>query len=477
MDQHVENIIVEVKRLFRLGQFAQVKEHLLDGLQQYKNNIELSFWLAQFYIQTRNFTDLVEQCDAVKGNEKIRPLFINALRALKRHAEAIDLLTDINLQAEQQLLLAMLYKESGQFLLANQILDSLISRSPNHAHAYWQKSMMKGGMNDNQLNSLLALAQSESLPPSELALCRYALATHFDNQQQYESAFGYYQSGAQAKKQSFQHYDPNSELQELLDIEMAFERPVEVATPNVNAASSPIFIVGMPRTGTTLVEQILASHSDITGADELTDLAMATQGVLQTVRPKNRYPFWADELSSGDYAEIAKQYLLLTQPFHNTTYFTDKMPLNFKAIGIIMRAFPNAKIIHCQRNGLDTIWGNFRQLFGEGIRFSYDLNHLSHYYLAYKRLMEHWLTLYPQNILTVDYEEMVNNFNPSVEKLFEFLSMEVQPSCYAFHNTVRVVHTLSNEQVRQPLNRASIERWRSYEFALTEVKSILNKER
>ena len=153
------------------------------------------------------------------------------------------------------------------------------------------------------------------------------------------------------------------------------------------------------------------------------------------------------------------------------------MPLNFKAIGIIMRAFPNAKIIHCQRNGLDTIWGNFRQLFGEGIRFSYDLNHLSHYYLAYKRLMEHWLTLYPQNILTVDYEEMVNNFNPSVEKLFEFLSMEVQPSCYAFHNTVRVVHTLSNEQVRQPLNRASIERWRSYEFALTEVKSILNKER
>lgn len=468
-----KEVIDQAKLLFRQGRLQELELHLLDAVEQDNTNIELYSWLGQFYLQTRQFKRLIDELTVVKNHPNILLLYVSALRAQRQHQSAIELL--LAEKSDNHLLLAMLYKEQGEFTAAHQQLEQQLLKSDSDAQAYWQKALLKNGLNKTHADRLITLLEQNNATQAERALYAYSLASYFDKCKDYERAFSFYNQGALAKKASFKQYIPAQELDELEQIEAAFSTAMK-AEHVQDSGSSPVFIVGMPRTGTTLVEQILASHSQVVGADELSDLAMACQSVLQKVRPKKPYPYWADELSRDAYKAIADSYLTLTSSFQSKRYFTDKMPLNFKAIGIILRAFPNVKIIHCKRKPLDTIWGNYRQLFGDGIRFSYDLKHLANYYLRYDKLMNHWLSLYPAHILNVEYELLVNDTEPQIRRMLDFLELDFESKCLDFHRTERVVHTISNEQVKQPIFKSGIGRWRHYEFALNEVMNILKKE-
>lgn len=462
----VQQLIVKVKPLFLQGQFKLVEETLKQGIETFGAQTELLIWLCNFYNHMRRFEDLVALFTVETVPQPCALIYIQACRALKHHEQAKAVLTrQTALSSEQKLLLAIIDKEMGNSQEAKFRLTELIANQPDYTEAYWQLTILGEKLTEEFICKLKALIESSTLPADRHAYACYALASTLDKQGNYQDAFNYYQQGAQAKLTTFRHYKPSEELAELDKLRDAFSCH-KASDKQFVASSTPIFIVGMPRSGTTLVEQILASHSDVTGADELYDLAFATQTVLQRVKPATPYPYWSNELSEFDYAEIAENYLLLTKAFQKTPFFTDKMPLNFKAIGIIMRSFPNAKIVHCKRGKLDTIWGNFKQLFGEGLTFSYNLQQLFSYYDKYESLMEHWINLYGNNIYTVEYEKLVDNFESESKQLLDFIGLEMQDACLTFYNSERVIHTLSNQQVRQPLFREGIDRWKNYEFAL-----------
>lgn len=477
MDKHKEvtQVVANVKVAYALGNNEKVERLLLTSLEQFSLEPRLLYWLSQFYMQNREFSKVITLLEYVELSDELLVIYIHSLRALKRHEQAIDkLLVLTKLSSRMELLLATLYKELGKITEACTLLDSLICGSEHAIDAAWQKSQMITGLTKAQITRLENDVVIESLSSDMKATWAYTLASTYDAKGNYKLAFDYYQLGALTKLETFNNYAPKEDLIEFKKIIAAFNQGT-LASKVAEQTSAPIFIVGMPRTGTTLVEQIIASHSQVTGADELSDLAMATHYVLKQVKPEHTYPDWADELAQQDYQAIAQKYLSLTKSFQSTYYFTDKMPLNFKALGIIFRAFPDAKVIHCQRSGLDTIWGNFRQLFGAGIHFSYDLTHLAHYYQGYKLLMEHWFKIYPDKILTVDYETLVGDQQAVTEQILDYLDLPAEDSCFEFYKSNRVVHTLSNQQVRQPIFKSGLNRWENYEFALNEVKDILSK--
>ena len=478
MDKQTEigHIIAAVKVAYSSAEYTKVENLLLSALEDFPQNNNLLYWLSQFYSQQREFNKLAVLLSDINLSDELLNLYINALRALKKHEHAIEILLALpTISQSMKLLLAILFKEVGNVNESIIILDELIGGNEQSINAAWQKAQMKEGLTNSQLRQLENDIDITSLPSDIKATRAYTLANAYDARGDFRRAFDFYKLGAKAKLSTFKNYSPEQDIIEFKRIISAFKTGSLACQTSCNH-SAPIFIVGMPRTGTTLVEQIISSHSHVTGADELSDLAFATQSVIMKVKPKNGYPDWADELTSEHYNNIAQKYLDLTKEFQQTHYFSDKMPLNFKALGIIFRAFPNAKVIHCQRSAMDTIWGNFRQLFGGGINFSYDLKHLAHYYLGYKALMEHWSTLYPSKILTVDYETLVSDQKAVIETLLDYLQLSVEPECFEFYNSKRVVHTLSNQQVRQPIFKSGVNRWKNYEFALQEVKNILNGE-
>ncbi|RYZ82878.1 MAG: sulfotransferase, partial [Moraxellaceae bacterium] len=235
-----------------------------------------------------------------------------------------------------------------------------------------------------------------------------------------------------------------------------------------------IFICGMPRSGTTLVEQIVASHGRVTGGEELSELSKAAASVLNLKSVDKPFPDWASDLQGEDWYLIGQEYMRRTQNFHRTEYFTDKMPLNYKALGVVHLALPSAKIINCMRNPLDTVIGCYKQLFGDGLRFTYDLDELIEIYISYRKVMDHWKSQFPEKILDVHYENLVLNQESETRRMLDFLELDWSNDCLNFHKNSRPVYSASSSQVRQPIFKTSISGWRNYESQLEEVAQKLH---
>ena len=251
-----------------------------------------------------------------------------------------------------------------------------------------------------------------------------------------------------------------------------FERIRTVFTPELvrtfqgvgEPSSIPLFIVGMPRSGTTLIEQILASHPQVFGAGELSNLEEAAAGVCST--GGHLYPFPEAMLHiSGEHLQrLGARYVSeITRLCPNATHVTDKMPANFLFAGLIQLALPNARIIHAIRDPVDTCMSCFSKLFASGQYHTYDLEELSRYYRHYQALMEHWHRVLPSGrILDVRYEDVVADVEGQARRVISYCGLEWDKRCLAFHETERPVHTASAAQVRQPIYSSSIGRWHAY---------------
>jgi hypothetical protein len=239
----------------------------------------------------------------------------------------------------------------------------------------------------------------------------------------------------------------------------------------------PIFIVGMPRAGSTLIEQILASHSQVDGTLELPNIPRLVRQFRDRISDDGepRYPRILKELSAEDCRIIGEKYLADTDVYrHGAPFFIDKMPANFKDIGLIHLILPNAKIIDARRQAMDCCFSNFRQLFVNGQEFSYDLTELGSYYKTYVRGMALWESVFPKKILRVQHEELVGDFPDSVRRILNFCELEFEPACLEFNKTNRNIRTISSEQVRKPINRDGFDRWRHYEQWLKPLQDSLN---
>ena len=299
-------------------------------------------------------------------------------------------------------------------------------------------------------------------------LC-FALGKAMEDRGRFAEAFEYYERGNALKKASLK-YSPEA-------LEQSARQQMSVCTQEFFAArrnfgcpsAAPIFIVGMPRSGSTLVEQILASHSQVDATLELADI-----------------PRLAQELRSGDMGltaelsrKLGERYLSDTRVYRigkagaPRPRFTDKMPNNFQHLDLIQLLLPNAKVLDVRREPLACGFGIFKQLFANGQRFAYSLEDIGRYYRMYTGLMEHWERVLPGKILRVQYEDLVNDLEPNVRRILDFCGLAFEPACVEFYRTRRHVHSPSSEQVQQPIYREGLEQWRHFERWLAPLKRTL----
>jgi hypothetical protein len=311
----------------------------------------------------------------------------------------------------------------------------------------------------------------DQLQDIDRTLMAFALANVHKKLGNDQQSFKHLLEGNRLQRQTLDYTPARSEAT-FNEIRAAYTTEI-LATPvePVDHELTPIFIVGMPRSGTSLAEQILASHSLVHGCGELTSMNRLYHTAFNG---KSHLGPQVAGLSEGRRQELARIYLdELAELAGGRPYTTDKMPHNFLHVGFITRLFPNARIIHCERHPLDTCFSIFTNLFTGSHPYAYDLEELGHYYLGYQRMMAYWYEVLPGRIYTLNYERVVADTETEVRKLLEFCGLPFEQACLSFHENKRAVVTVSSTQVRQPIYKSSVEGWRRYENELAPLRAVL----
>jgi tetratricopeptide (TPR) repeat protein len=372
--------------------------------------------------------------------------------------------------------IACLQRTLGQFDKAEKNFDKTVDLNPSDYEAYKLRSELRTQTaENNHVQSLEKVLEAGISDHRGKANICYALAKELEDIGEPERSFTYLKQGADTRRGQMQ-YDAGRDLATIATIQDAFSAEVFESASSGDSSAEPIFILGMPRTGTTLAERILARHTDIHAAGELTNFAKQMMSLVQSKaagRELNRDALV--RLSTEiDFAKLGAAYVGSTRPFTGyTRHFTDKLPLNYLYVGLIHLALPDAKIINLRRHPMDTCYSVYKNLFVDAYPFSYDLEELAQYYVAYDRLMKHWNDVLPDVICTVHYEELVNNVEAESRRLVEYCGLEWQPDCLTFYESDEASTTASAAQVRKPVYRSSIGRWRNYEQQLQPVVKIL----
>jgi len=348
---------------------------------------------------------------------------------------------------------------------------------PNLAEAHYSLSNLKTfRFTDEEIDDMRYRLEHEPLTDQSKVHFAFSLAKAYEDANDYDQAFEYYARANDANRQAIA-YDPvqnevmNSNIRKVFNAAL-FEQYRGQVMGCQDAA--PIFILGLPRSGSTLLEQILASHSQVDGTSELPDLSLVSSS-LTDGRPRGvAYPEAVLDLSPEAITALGEQYIERTRRHRaDAVHFTDKMPNNFIHIGLIQLMLPNAKIIDARRHPLDSCMGCFKQHFAKGQTFTYDLFELGEFYLEYHQMMQHWDEVLPGKVLHVQYEDVVADLETQVRRLLDFCELPFEDSCVNFHETERAVRTASSEQVRQPIYSRSVNSWQRFEKQLQPLISIL----
>lgn len=333
---------------------------------------------------------------------------------------------------------------------------------------YHYANIGRVGPDDPQLQAMKAVAADRNALPADRLCAHFALGKAFADIGSHEQAFAHWLSGNALKRQQI-GFDETAVAATFDQIEETFT-PALIAerSGHGDPSSVPVFVLGMPRSGTTLVEQILASHPDVHGGGELSfldDILGRAPGPDGRNAP---YPRYVTGLDGPAIGQLGARYVArLTGLAPGAPHVTDKTPANFLYIGMIHLALPNARIIHTVRDPVDTCLSCFSNLFADAMDFTYDLGELGRYYARYRRLMAHWhRVLPPGTILDVRYEDVVAELEGQARRLLDHCGLAWDPRCLAFNESARPIRTASATQVRQPVYSHSVERWRKYEKSL-----------
>ena len=341
-----------------------------------------------------------------------------------------------------------------------------IKIKPEFGEVYWSMANLKiFQFEEEEVSSMLQQLESDNLTESEEIHFRFALGKAFEDKKDYEQAWHYYHTGNQQQRMTVEHHPlkmetRHSQLKQIFNKEFLQER-ADVGYD----VSDPILIVGLPRSGSTLIEQILASHTLVEGTSELPVLGKLSESIGQYRTDGIKYPEAAKDLRNKDWRAYGQQYIEETQRHRVTDkpFFTDKLPNNFPQVGLLSLILPNAKVINARRHPFDSCLGSYKQLFSKGQNFTYDMLDLAHYYQLYDAMMKHWHEVLPGKVLDVHYEETVDDLENQVRRILDFCDLPFEQSCVDFHQTERAVKTASSEQVRQPIYTGALGTWRRYE--------------
>lgn len=397
---------------------------------------------------------------------------------LQRQGEALEVLSQaVELQPGDAVVwnsLGIVQKELGQKGKALESFQRALKLKPTLYEAYWNRSDLMPEIDENELRAMEKIAATPSLPDNAKAMMHYAMARGWESIGDYDRQFQHVKQGADLKSGCVV-YDHQQAMREVDDLIAAF--PSALPPPESlkhSLDSCPVFICGLPRTGTTLVEQILSSHSQVVAGDELVDLPRAIDHHWRSQRKKVRFPDWVADAEAGDWQAIRERYMHTTSRLQQTRFFTDKNLNNYRAIGVIARLFPESPIIICQRNTMDVIWGCYQQWFGDGgLGFTYRLDELMETALAAERLVAHWQGLLGDRLHVVKYETLVSEHEATLRDLLHYVGLPWEPACLDFHQSQRPVKTVSALQVRQPLHGNRVGRWQQVEPHLRELHQQL----
>ena len=419
------------------------------------------------------------------GSRNLLLQYATACVGLGRHEAAVEvykqLLATSPESFELRVALGHSFQSVGRRKEAIECYKAAATLRPDFGDAYWSLANLKTyRFSDNEIARMCAEEAAPSVRPADRYHLCFALGKAYEDHQEFAKSWQFYDRG-NALKRAERSYRPeiieiNTRKQTETCTAEFFAARADLGTPD----SDPIFIVGLPRSGSTLVEQILASHSQVDGTQELPDIPRIVRAIEgpRSDADNPRYPAVLADFAHEDFRKLGARYIADTRARRgNKPFFVDKMPNNFRHIGLIHLMLPNAKIIDVRREPMACCFSNLKQLFASGQEFTYSIEDIARYYRTYLDLMRHWDAVLSGRVLRVSYEYLVEDLDGNVRRVLEFCGLEFESACTRFHKTERSVGTASSEQVRQPLFRDGLLQWRNYEAWLGPLKDALGDAR
>lgn len=524
---HLERLVkmppplVAVMDLIAQGKLANAETLCRDFLKQTPHHVEAMRLLAEIGMKLNILHDaefLLESALKLEpDNDLLRVEYIESLRKRQKieaaHKEVLTLYNSNPDNLHFESLYAVLCMQMGLYEKALELFDNVLTKVPQdpvtltskgHAlktcgdtdqaiasyrlatkssSAYgeaWHSlaNLKTVKLDENDVSKMLAQINGDDLKFMDRVYINFSLGKAFEDAGDFDRAFSHYAAGNKAKKAQSRYVAEEMTDEFEQQKKLFSDKFIKSLNGCGHSAADPIFIVGLPRAGSTLLEQILSSHSQVDGTLELPNVLALVNDLRRggNMTGDNLYPGILETLDAEKYAEFGQAFINDTQVHRQgAPFFIDKMPNNFRHIGLIKLMLPNAKIIDARRHPMGCCFSGFKQLFAEGQAFSYDLGDIGHYYRDYEALMDFWQTAFPGQILHVQYEDVVNDFETQVRRILDYCGLPFEETCLSFYKTERAVRTPSSEQVRQPIYRGGIDQWRNFESHLDPLKDALGE--
>jgi tetratricopeptide (TPR) repeat protein len=439
--------------------------------------------LLERHKHAKAHSELERLIAADPGNRPFKVSYATACVGLGQHERALELYRGVLAEtpgvADLHLSVAHALKTMGKQQEAVESYRTAIECRPSYGDAYWSLANLKTyRFTDAELEQMRAQVQSGDIPREDRYHLCFALGKALEDRGEYAESFRYYEQGNALKKTELRFKIDPIERNARLQAQVCTREFLESRHGSGCPSDEPIFIVGLPRAGSTLLEQILASHSRVEGTMELAHIPRLV-GELQGRDPdlvNPHYPGVLPRLDLDTLRRYGEKYIADTQIYRSgKPRFIDKMPNNFRHIGLIHLILPNAKIIDARREPMACCFSNFKQLFASGQEFTYSLDDIARYYRSYVQLMNHWDEVLPGKVLRVQHEDVVHDLEGNVRRLLDFCGLDFEPACLEYYKTERNVRTASSEQVRRPIFKEGLDQWRNFEPWLGGLKEALGE--
>jgi len=514
--------LVEAARLLRKGKLGKAERIVRDLLKKHPTDVSAIRVLADIGIKLGHWKDaghLLERCLELAPDFHVaRHSYAMALMRLQKPEAAIheaekllaqepnnpnfltlkaSILTRIGdqsgaleiyekvlknypNQARAQMSYGHTLKTVGKLDEAIEAYKKCIRLRPEVGEAYWSLANLKTfRFSDEDIDNMRRQVTTEGGDADDQSHLAFALGKALEDCKGYDESFKFYTRGNAIRRIEHRHNFKVNVLESLRQVRALPREFFEERNGWGCQAPDPIFVVGLPRAGSTLLEQILASHSQVEGTSELQDVIGISRklGAKTRENPSGKYPEVLAELTQDQVQELGESYLETTRiQRSDTPFFIDKMPNNFRHIGLIHLILPNSKIIDARRHPMGGCFSGFKQLFAHGQTFTYGLEDIGKYYRDYVRVMDHWDAALPGRVHRVQYEEMVADTDAQIRALLDYCELDFEEQCLRFYETDRAIRTPSAEQVRKPIYKEGLEQWRNFEAHLDPLKEALGPE-
>jgi tetratricopeptide (TPR) repeat protein len=465
-----------------LGRTEQATTSFSRALKSDSSRYDAAVELAGLHLRASRHGDATELLQSYESHLGNSPVYLDMAgtiytnaglpeRAWPLYRKANDLQPGVDsLQAN----LAACSVFVGKIDEAKTIYGQLLEKHPGHQRNHYELARLATASDRKHVDEMMAALNASSLPPEKNIYAYYAIGKELEDLQLWDEAFEYFEKGGKAAA-SVSNYDVEDDIRlidkmiQVCDANWMADKPVEKAV--TDRKKTPIFVVGLPRTGTTLTERILTSHSAVESVGESFFIQIMLKRESGVTTSDGMNPAIVDAIAKKDIRRVSNGYLdAIKYKFGDKPFFVEKFPENFLYLGFIAKAFPDARIVHLKRNPMDTCFAMFKQSF---FRYAYTLDDLGPYYLAYQRLYEHWRELLQDRMIEVEYEKLVSDQEPETRKLLDRLGLEFENACLNFENNASASNTASTVQIREKMHGRSVRRWKHFEEQLQTLRACL----